>query len=169
MNALDHALRKALVKFYPQIDEVQLLDYKVRVLGGGEGTAALVRVLIESGDGHERWGTVGVSPNVIEASWQALVRQLRLQALQGPQAAARASAPRAPAADTPGVSARGADRQTDADLLRPQRQHAAAAGGAGRRCCRTCASAYGNASSVHRLGRAGARARSRRRARTWRR
>ena len=72
VNALDHALRKALVKFYPQIDEVQLLDYKVRVLGGGEGTAALVRVLIESGDGHERWGTVGVSPNVIEASWQAL-------------------------------------------------------------------------------------------------
>ncbi len=72
VNALDHALRKALVKFYPQIDEVQLLDYKVRVLGGGEGTAAVVRVLIESGDGHERWGTVGVSPNVIEASWQAL-------------------------------------------------------------------------------------------------
>jgi 2-isopropylmalate synthase len=72
VNALDHALRKALVKFYPQIAEVQLLDYKVRVLGGGEGTAALVRVLIESGDGHERWGTVGVSPNVIEASWQAL-------------------------------------------------------------------------------------------------
>ena len=72
VNALDHALRKALVKFYPQIDEVQLLDYKVRVLGGGEGTAALVRVLIESGDGHERWGTVGVSPNVLEASWQAL-------------------------------------------------------------------------------------------------
>ena len=72
VNALDHALRKALVKFYPQIDEVKLLDYKVRVLGGGEGTAALVRVLIESGDGHERWGTVGVSPNVIEASWQAL-------------------------------------------------------------------------------------------------
>jgi 2-isopropylmalate synthase len=72
VNALDHALRKALLKFYPQIAEVQLLDYKVRVLGGGEGTAALVRVLIESGDGHDRWGTVGVSPNVIEASWQAL-------------------------------------------------------------------------------------------------
>ncbi len=73
VNALDCALRKALVKFYPQIAEVQLLDYKVRVLGGGEGTAAMVRVLIESGDGHDRWGTVGVSPNVIEASWQALV------------------------------------------------------------------------------------------------
>ena len=73
VNALDNALRQALRKFYPQIDEVKLLDYKVRVLGGGAGTEATVRVLIESGDGHERWGTVGVSPNVIEASWQALV------------------------------------------------------------------------------------------------
>ena len=73
VNALDNALRKALVKFYPQIEEVQLLDYKVRVLGSGQGTGAVVRVLIESGDGHDRWGTVGVSPNVIEASWQALV------------------------------------------------------------------------------------------------
>lgn len=73
VNALDNALRKALRKFYPEIDEVQLLDYKVRVLGGGEGTKATVRVLIESGDGKDRWGTVGVSHNVIEASWQALV------------------------------------------------------------------------------------------------
>jgi 2-isopropylmalate synthase len=73
VNALDGALRKALVKFYPQIDEIKLLDYKVRVLGSGEGTGALVRVLIESGDGETRWGTVGVSHNVIEASWQALV------------------------------------------------------------------------------------------------
>jgi 2-isopropylmalate synthase len=73
VNALDNALRKALRKFYPEIDEVKLLDYKVRVLGGGDGTAATVRVLIESGDGKHRWGTVGVSQNVIEASWQALV------------------------------------------------------------------------------------------------
>jgi 2-isopropylmalate synthase len=73
VNALDNALRKALSKFYPQIEEMKLLDYKVRVLGAGAGTEATVRVLIESGDGHERWGTVGVSPNVIEASWQALV------------------------------------------------------------------------------------------------
>jgi 2-isopropylmalate synthase len=72
VNALDTALRKALTKFYPQIQDVQLLDYKVRVLGTGEGTRALVRVLIESGDGEDRWGTVGVSHNVIEASWQAL-------------------------------------------------------------------------------------------------
>ncbi len=73
VNALDRALRKALVKFYPEVNAVSLLDYKVRVLGSGEGTEAAVRVLIESGDEHERWGTVGVSQNVIEASWQALV------------------------------------------------------------------------------------------------
>lgn len=72
VNAVDNALRKALVKFYPQIEEVKLLDYKVRVLGSAEGTEAIVRVLVESGDGEDRWGTVGVSPNVIEASWQAL-------------------------------------------------------------------------------------------------
>ncbi len=73
VHALDQALRKALGKFYPEVAEVRLHDYKVRVLGSTEGTDALVRVLIESGDEHERWGTVGVSRNVIEASWQALV------------------------------------------------------------------------------------------------
>jgi 2-isopropylmalate synthase len=73
VNALDQALRKALGKFYPEVEQVRLHDYKVRVLPGEPGTAALVRVLIESGDEHERWGTVGVSHNVIEASWQALV------------------------------------------------------------------------------------------------
>jgi 2-isopropylmalate synthase len=73
VNALDTALRRALRRFYPCIDDVRLLDYKVRVLGGAEGSAAPVRVLIESGDGQDRWGTVGVSLNVIEASWQALV------------------------------------------------------------------------------------------------
>ncbi|MFN8543450.1 MAG: citramalate synthase [Candidatus Binatia bacterium] len=73
VNALDGALRKALAKFYPEVEQVRLHDYKVRVLGGAEGTAAVVRVLIESGDDEERWGTVGVSHNVIEASWQALV------------------------------------------------------------------------------------------------
>jgi 2-isopropylmalate synthase len=72
VNALDQALRKALTKFYPALKEVELLDYKVRVLSAGEGTAASVRVLIESGDRKDRWGTVGVSHNVIEASWQAL-------------------------------------------------------------------------------------------------
>jgi len=73
VNALDKALRRALSKFYPALKQVELLDYKVRVLSSGEGTGAVVRVLIESGDGKDRWGTVGVSHNVIEASWQALV------------------------------------------------------------------------------------------------
>jgi 2-isopropylmalate synthase len=73
VNALDLALRKALTKFYPELADVELHDYKVRVLANETGTGSLVRVLIESGDGTERWGTVGVSHNVIEASWQALV------------------------------------------------------------------------------------------------
>ena len=73
VNALDQALRRALTKFYPALNQVELLDYKVRVLSSGEGTGAVVRVLIESGDGKDRWGTVGVSHNVIEASWQELV------------------------------------------------------------------------------------------------
>jgi 2-isopropylmalate synthase len=73
VNALDQALRRALTKFYPSLQEVELVDYKVRVLTSGEGTGASVRVLIESGDGKDHWGTVGVSHNVIEASWKALV------------------------------------------------------------------------------------------------
>ncbi len=73
VNALDNALRKALEMFYPSLKEVKLLDFKVRVLTAGEGTAASVRVLIESGDKTDKWGTIGVSENVIEASWQALV------------------------------------------------------------------------------------------------
>jgi 2-isopropylmalate synthase len=73
VNALDSALRKALVPYYPNLASMQLSDYKVRVLDNGVGTGARVRVLIESTDGKRRWGTVGVSNNVIEASWQALV------------------------------------------------------------------------------------------------
>lgn len=75
VNALDNALRKALSSFYPRIREMRLLDFKVRVLTGSEtdgGTASTVRVLIESGDADSRWVTVGVSYNIIEASWQAL-------------------------------------------------------------------------------------------------
>ncbi len=73
VNALDNALRKALEGFYPEISSFQLNDYKVRVLDEKDGTGAVVRVLVESGDGHCSWGTVGVSPNIIEASWEALV------------------------------------------------------------------------------------------------
>jgi 2-isopropylmalate synthase len=73
VNALDGALRKALVRFYPQLTDMHLVDYKVRVVNPREGTAARVRVVIESRDGTAVWGTVGVSENVIEASWLALV------------------------------------------------------------------------------------------------
>ncbi len=73
VNALDNALRKALEKFYPALKEVRLNDYKVRVLSTRKGTGSRVRVLIESGDNEKKWGTVGVSENIIEASWQALV------------------------------------------------------------------------------------------------
>lgn len=73
VNALDHALRKALTKFYPQIKEMHLVDFKVRTLEGSEGTAAGVRVLLDSTDGSELWSTTGVSENIIEASWQALI------------------------------------------------------------------------------------------------
>jgi 2-isopropylmalate synthase len=73
VNALDSALRSALVPYYPNLATMRLADYKVRVLDNGRGTAARVRVLIESTDGKRRWGTVGLSDNVVEASWQALV------------------------------------------------------------------------------------------------
>jgi len=72
VNALDSALRKALMRFYPEIANIKLIDYKVRVLGEKDGTGAKVRVLIESSDGKNTWSTVGVSQNIIEASLQAL-------------------------------------------------------------------------------------------------
>jgi 2-isopropylmalate synthase len=81
VDALDHALRKALEKFYPELREVKLLDYKVRVLAGNKGTASRVRVLIESGDQKEKWGTVGVSENIMEASWQALADSIEYKML----------------------------------------------------------------------------------------
>ncbi len=71
--ALDRALRKALVKFYPEIANFHLTDYKVRILDSGSGTAAKTRVLIESSNGQQRWTTVGVSSNILEASYQAVV------------------------------------------------------------------------------------------------
>ncbi|MBU0711437.1 citramalate synthase [bacterium] len=72
VNALDNALRKALINFYPEIDEMKLSDYKVRVINANAATSAKVRVLIESSDEKKTWNTVGVSENIIEASWQAL-------------------------------------------------------------------------------------------------
>ncbi len=73
VDALDNALRKALIKFYPEISQIHLTDYKVRVLDEKAGTAASVRVIIDQKIGTEHWGTMGVSTNIIDASWQALV------------------------------------------------------------------------------------------------
>ena len=72
VNALDNALRQALMKKFPQLTGLELVDYKVRILDGGQGTGAVTRVLIETSDGSRRWNTVGVHENVIVASWLAL-------------------------------------------------------------------------------------------------
>jgi len=79
VNALDAALRKALVPYYPRLDEVKLADYKVRVVNAKAGTAARVRVVIESRDSTDVWATVGVSENVVEASWLALADSIEFK------------------------------------------------------------------------------------------
>lgn len=82
VNALDNALRKALKGFYPGVTKMHLSDFKVRVLDAKEGTAAKVRVLIQSQDEHDSWTTIGVSENIIEASWQALVDSIEYKLLK---------------------------------------------------------------------------------------
>jgi len=76
VNALDQALRKALLQFYPKLAQVKLVDYKVRILEGNVGTGSSIRVLIESSDGVDEWRTVGSSTSIIEASWMALADSL---------------------------------------------------------------------------------------------
>lgn len=88
VNALDGALRKALVGTFPRLSEMQLVDYKVRVVNARAGTAARVRVVIESRDGTDIWGTVGVSENVIEASWQALADSVEYKLFKDAESAA---------------------------------------------------------------------------------
>jgi len=83
VNALDGALRLALEGVYPQLGHMRLLDYKVRVVNPRAGTAARVRVSIESRDETDVWGTVGVSENIIEASWLALVDSFEYKLLKG--------------------------------------------------------------------------------------
>lgn len=82
VNALDAALRKCLQEFYPNLAQMHLVDYKVRVVNGQEGTAARIRVNIESTDGQQSWGTIGVSENIIEASWKALVDAVEFKLLK---------------------------------------------------------------------------------------
>jgi 2-isopropylmalate synthase len=73
VNALDHALREALLPAYPELERLQLIDFRVRILDAAHGTDATTRVLIETSDGQTSWETVGVAPNIVEASWEALV------------------------------------------------------------------------------------------------
>src|SRR5258705_1497819 len=83
VNALDHALRRALEPFYPSLKEVRLVDYKVRVITSPlSGSASLVRVLITSTDGKAKWGTVGVSANIVEASWRGLVDSVEFKLMK---------------------------------------------------------------------------------------
>ena len=82
VNALDQALRNALRGFYPVLKQVRLTDYKVRILNSTTGTAAKTRVLIESTDGKDRWYTVGVNENIIEASLQALLDSIEFRLLK---------------------------------------------------------------------------------------
>jgi 2-isopropylmalate synthase len=82
VNALDNAVRKALERFYPQIKEMKLTDYKVRVLDSTAATASKVRVLIESTDGNDVWTTIGVSTDIIDASWKALVDSIEYKLIK---------------------------------------------------------------------------------------
>ena len=75
-------MRKALEPHYPELREMQLFDYRVRVVSSKEGTAAKVRAVIESRDDHEHWGTIGVSENIIEASWLALIDSFNYKLLR---------------------------------------------------------------------------------------
>jgi 2-isopropylmalate synthase len=90
VNALDAALRKALVPVYPRLAEMALVDYKVRVVNGRDGTAARVRVILESKDGTDIWSTVGVSENIIEASWLALVDSIDYKVIKDGEVSAKA-------------------------------------------------------------------------------
>ncbi len=76
VNALDKALRMAIADLYPRLREIDLVNYKVRIIDEHKGTGAVTRVLIDASDGHDSWGTIGVSENIIEASWEALVDSL---------------------------------------------------------------------------------------------
>ncbi|MDR0440794.1 MAG: citramalate synthase, partial [Candidatus Accumulibacter sp.] len=82
VHALDRALRKALEVFYPELANVHLTDYKVRVINGKDATAARVRVLLRSTDGETIWTTIGVSTDIIEASWLALVDSIEYKLLR---------------------------------------------------------------------------------------
>ncbi len=86
VNALDAALRRAIVSRYPHLADIELVNYKVRILDETKGTGAVTRVLLDASDGEDSWGSIGVSENIIEASWQALVDSIEFGLLRGPEA-----------------------------------------------------------------------------------
>jgi 2-isopropylmalate synthase len=83
VNALDKALRAAIADVYPHIEDIALVNFKVRIMDESKGTGALTRVLLDASDGTDTWGSIGVSENVIEASWEALVDSLEAGMLPG--------------------------------------------------------------------------------------
>jgi 2-isopropylmalate synthase len=101
VHALDRALRRALLPPYPELEQVHLVDYKVRILDPDTATAATTRVLLEAASGTERWTTVGCSQNIIEASGRALADSIELCLLRSAERAARGT--------TPGLMASGGD------------------------------------------------------------
>src|SRR5262249_17475448 len=103
VNALDLALRQAIGDLYPRLRDIELVNYKVRIIDEHKGTGAVTRVLIDASDGDETWGTIGAPEDIIEASWEALVDSLEY-AMQ-----ARAAAAVEPAS-TPTAGARGPPR-----------------------------------------------------------
>ena len=123
VNALDAALRTALQRDYPALERISLTDFKVRVLDTGKGTGAVTRVLLDSTDGEREWTTIGVSENIIEASWQALVDSLVYGLLHASEQTVRPRS-RHPAgrvrSGTSGLRRVGSGRRS-----RPRRQHRA--------------------------------------------
>jgi 2-isopropylmalate synthase len=108
VGALDAALRKALAPMYPAVEHIHLADYKVRILDGTEGTSAITRVLIDSRDAHGSWSTVGASPNIIEASMQALVDSIEYGLVKSGVTHATGPGSIRPAADKPGTPSQSA-------------------------------------------------------------
>ncbi|HUK78672.1 MAG TPA: citramalate synthase [Thermoleophilia bacterium] len=99
VNALDTALRLAIVRAYPHLGDIDLVNYKVRILDENKGTGAVTRVLLDASDGERTWGSIGVSENIIEASWQALVDSIEYGMLHGRPAGEHESAPPGDAAE----------------------------------------------------------------------
>ena len=130
VNALDSALREAIGEIHPHLRDIKLVNFKVRILDESKGTGAVTRVLLDASDGSDTWGAIGVSENVIEASWEALVDSLEAGMQPGRDRHGAAARPRR---EQPRPRERG--RRTSIPLARP----VLGRGGGGARCSRCCA------------------------------